>query len=143
MAASSSRFTVAVHVLTLLAYEEGRALTSDYIAGSVNTNPVVIRRMLGLLNKAGMVSSTEGVGGGTTLAMPAEKITLADVSRAVEPGELFGAARSDPNPLCPVGRRVQSVLKQYVEQFETALDREMDKVTVADVLKGVRAPARR
>jgi Rrf2 family protein len=134
---------VAVHVLTLLAHEEGQALTSDYIAGSVNTNPVVIRRILSLLAQAGLVSTTEGAGGGTTLAQPAETITLGTVYRAVEPGDLFGATRNDPNPLCPVGRCVQTVLTNYLEQFETALENQMDKVTVADVLKGVRSPARR
>jgi Rrf2 family protein len=140
---SSTRFPVAVHVLTLLAYEKGKALTSDYIAGSVNTNPVVIRRILSLLAKAGLVSTTEGVGGGTTLAQPAETITLGAMYRAVEPGDLFGATRNDPNPLCPVGRCVQTVLTHYLKQFETALENQMDKVTVADVLKGVQSPARR
>jgi Rrf2 family protein len=143
MAGKSSRFTVAVHVLTLLTHEEGRALTSEYIAGSVNTNPVVIRRILGLLGRAGLVSTTEGVGGGTALARPAGRITLGDVYRAVEPGALFGASRNDPNPLCPVGRSVQGVLRRHVERFGAALEGEMDKVTVADVLAGVKSPTRR
>ena len=143
MAGKSSRFTVGVHILTLLAYEEGRALTSEYIAGSVNTNPVVIRRLLVLLGKAGLVSTTEGAGGGSTLARPATRITLGDVYRAVEPGELFGATRNEPNPQCPVGRCVQDVLYGHVERFGTALEKEMDKVTVANVLAGVRDSARR
>jgi Rrf2 family protein len=140
--AESTRFPVAVHVLTLLAYE-GRALTSEYIAGSVNTNPVVIRRMIGLLGRAGFVSSTEGAGGGSELAKPAERITLGDVYRAVESGRLFGERRNDPNPLCPVGRSVQSVLEKHVARFESGLEREMDKVTVAGILAGVRSPSRR
>jgi Iron-dependent Transcriptional regulator len=61
MAGKSSRFSVAVHILTLLAHEQGRALTSEYIAGSVNTNPVVIRRMLGLLSKAALESEMDKV----------------------------------------------------------------------------------
>jgi Rrf2 family protein len=142
MAGKSSRFTVAVHVLTLLAHEEGRALTSEYIAGSVNTNPVVIRRILGLLSKARLVTSTEGAGGGTTLARPARRIRLGDVYSAVEAGRLFGSTRSNPNPLCPVGRCVQSVLKKHFERFGARLKHEMDKVTVADVLGGVQSPAR-
>ncbi len=141
--ASSTRFPVAVHVLTLLAYEEGQALTSEYIAGSVNTNPVVIRRILGLLGKAGLVSTTEGAGGGTTLARAAKQITLGTVYRAVEPGDLFGATRNEPNPMCPVGRCVQGVLKRHLERFEVALEDEMDKVTVADVVAEVRSPTRR
>jgi Rrf2 family protein len=141
--AENTRFSVAVHVVALLAHEKGRTLTSDYIAGSVNTNPVVIRRMLSLLNKAGIVVSTEGAKGGTTLARPAERITLGDVYRAVELDDLFGAARNAPNPLCPVGRRVQSVLKKHFQRFQTALENEMDEATVADVLAAIRLTARR
>ena len=140
--AANTRFTVAVHILTLLANEQDRPLTSDHIAGSVNTNPVVIRRILALLGKAGLVSAIEGAGGGSTLARSAACITLADVRGAVEPGGLYAGTRSDPNPLCPVGRRLQSVLKEYMQQFEKALKKQMTAVTIADVLKGVRSPAR-
>jgi hypothetical protein len=65
------------------------------------------------------------------------------VYRSVEPGELFGESRNDPNPLCPVGRCVQGVLRGHVERFGAALEGEMDKVTVADVLAGVKSPTRR
>jgi len=140
--AGSSRFTVAVHVLTLLAREEGRALTSDYIAGSVNTNPVVVRRVLGLLARAKLVNSAEGAGGGTRLARRADRITLADVLNAVEPGEMFTPPRNKPNPACPVGRSVQAVLANHTAAFEKAMEREMKHVTVADVLSGVKTSAR-
>jgi Rrf2 family protein len=134
---SSSRFTVAVHVLTLLAHEEGRALTSDYIAGSVNTNPVVIRRVLGLLAKAGLVSTAEGAGGGTVLAKTAKKISLADIFAAVEQGDIFVLPRKDPNPLCPVGRSVQTILGDHLTHFQDALEKEMRRVTIADMLAEV------
>jgi Rrf2 family protein len=140
---SSTRYVVAIHVLTLLAHEEGKALTSDYMAGSVNTNPVVIRRILGLLAKAGLVTSFEGASGGTTLAQPADKIPLTDVYQAVETGEMFGVPRNDPNPQCPVGRCVQSILGEHFLRFERAIEREMNKVTVADILSDVRAAGRR
>jgi Rrf2 family protein len=137
--ATSSRFTVAVHVLTLLAHEEGRALTSDYIAGSVNTNPVVIRRVLGLLAKAKLVSSVEGAGGGTKLARRPDRITLADVLRAMQQGEMFNLPRNKPNPACPVGRSVQGIVGRQTAQFEKTMEREMEHVTIADVLAEVRA----
>ncbi len=140
---NSSRFTVAVHVLTLLAYEEGRALTSDYIAGSVNTNPVVIRRVLGLLSKAGLISTTEGAGGGTVLAKPAKRISLADVLHAVEQGELFAPPPNDPNPLCPVGRCVQTILGEHLERLQGLLERAMKRVCVAELLEEVKSGSRR
>jgi Rrf2 family protein len=140
----SSRFIVAVHVLTLLASEQGRALPSDYIAGSVNTNPVVIRRLLALLGKARLVSTVEGAGGGTTLARPADQITLADVYQSVESeGELFGSPRAEPNERCPVGSCVQEIARRHAERFEGAMTREMKKVTIADVLSEVRSASRK
>jgi Rrf2 family protein len=137
--AKSSRFTVAVHVLTLLAHEDSKPLTSDYIAGSVNTNPVVIRRILSRLSAEGLISTTEGLGGGTLLSQSAKKITLGDVYRAVEQGELFALPPNDPNPLCPVGRCVQSVLGNYLDEFQEAVERAMERVTIADMLSGVQA----
>ncbi len=99
--AGSSRFAVAVHALSLLAHH-GRALDSPFIAGSVNTNPTVVRRVLGKLARAGLVSTQEGAGGDTTLARAAARITLADVYRAVE-GEvkLFGTAPRQAGPALP------------------------------------------
>lgn len=138
----SCRFRVAVHVLTLLAHEGGGPLTSDFVAGSVNTNPVVIRRILALMGRAGLVSTKEGARGGTRLARPAERVTLADVYRAVEADSLFGRIRSDPNPRCPVGRSVGEVLDAHVERLERDLLSGMQGVTVADVLTGVHEATR-
>jgi Rrf2 family protein len=138
MAGKSSRFTVAVHVMTLLASEEGKPITSEYIAGSVNTNPVVIRRALGLLSKAKLVRSVEGAGGGTLLAKRPAQISLADVFRAVEQGELFSLPRSRPNPYCPVGKSVQGVLGRHTQELEKRIEQEMSRTTIADLLAEVR-----
>jgi Rrf2 family protein len=139
----SSRFVVAVHVVTLLAHEEGKALTSDYIAGSVNTNPVVIRRILTQLSKAGLISTTEGAGGGTVLARAPRKITLAEVFEAVEQGEFFVLPPNDPNPLCPVGRCVQTILGEYLDGFKEVMEKAMSRVSVADILVDVKAGNKR
>jgi Rrf2 family protein len=138
MPGKSTRFTVAVHVMTLLASEEGHPITSDYIAGSVNTNPVVVRRALGLLTKADLVKTIEGTGGGAMLAKAASKISLADVFRAVEQGELFSLPRAKPNPRCPVGKSVQGILAEHTANVEKAIEKEMEQVTVADILDDVR-----
>ena len=86
-------------------------MTSDYIAGSVNTNPVVIRRILALLARASLVRTQEGARGGTTLARPAEQIDLLAVYRAVEGGGLFALHPQPPNPACPVGCNIQAALE--------------------------------
>ena len=98
----NSRFAIAVHVLTFLALAGDEPTTSEYIAGSVNTNPVVIRRILSALRQAGLVTAQPGIGGGSSLARPAAEITLADVYRATEERDLFALhPRSLP---CDAGR---------------------------------------
>jgi len=140
---TSSRFVVAVHVLTLLETEGGRPVTSAYIAGSVNTNPGVIRRLMSMLARAGMVRSQLGAGGGALLAKPAEEIRLLDVYQAVESPDVFALHRSPPNPKCSVGKHIQPALENVLGRAERALEGELGDVTVADVARSVTARARR
>lgn len=140
----SSRVTVAIHVLTLLAHGAAcERMTSEYIAGSVNTNPVVIRRLLASLRRSKLVRSQGGPGGGWQLALPAEGITLRDVYRAVESGALFPLHASDPNPRCPVGRTIRSVLGLRYDEARLALERDLERTTIADLLKEVKTRATR
>src|SRR3954447_3136469 len=99
--AASNQFSMAVHVLTLLERADGAALKSESIAGSVNTNPVVIRRLLGQLAQAGLVASQSGAHGGTRLAQTADDILLSNVYKAVCCGEIF-ALHESPSQDCPV-----------------------------------------
>ena len=139
----SSRFAVAVHILTLLETGRGEPLTSGYIAGSVNTNPAVVRRILSLLARAGLTRARMGAGGGTILALPADEITLREVYRAVEcEGRLFALHHEKPNPKCPVGRNIQVVLERATGAAQTALEEQLGLRTVADVMAEVRAEDR-
>src|SRR5512137_2894048 len=103
----NSRFTVALHVLCLLAHQPGKPLTSEFIAGSVNTKPVVIRRILAVLRRAGLVKSQPGVSGGWELVAKPECITLGGLYQIVRPGTVFAMHSQQPNVLCPVGRNIQ------------------------------------
>jgi Rrf2 family protein len=131
----SSKLSVGIHILTVLTLERGEALTSGQIAGSVNTNPVVIRRLLGLFREAGYVGSKKGVGGGWVLLADPKRITLLDVLRAVEPqNEIFALHRSEPNPRCPVGCNIQGVLTEvYAEAWE-GMARRLARSTLASVV---------
>ncbi len=135
--ATSSRFAVAVHILTLLAQGGGEPVTSEYIAGSVNTNPSLIRRLLSALARAGLSTSRLGAGGGALLTRPADEITLLDVYRAVDEGELFGMHREAPNPYCPVGRNIQAQLQLRFDSATRALEGELGHTTIAQMLDGV------
>ena len=135
--ATSSRFAVAVHVLTLVEASQGEPVTSDYVARSVNTNPGVIRRLVSMLHRAGLVTSRLGAGGGTLLAKPAEKIRLVDVYHAVEARDMFTLHHSAPNLECPVGRNIQGALSSFLRRAEQALEGELGDVTLADVVRSV------
>jgi Rrf2 family protein len=129
----NSRFAVAVHILTLLQQGGGTPMTSEYVAGSVNTNPSLVRRLLGMMARAGLTTSQLGAGGGALLARPADRITLGDVYRAVDAGELFGMHREEPNPACPVGRHIQTVLQARIDAAERAMQAELDRTTIAEL----------
>lgn len=131
----SSRFTVAVHVLICIEmFKNERKVTSDFLASSVNVNPVVIRRILQQLKKAGIVRVTRGSGGADT-ARPLENITLLDIYEAVEcvDGEGLFHFHEDPNQLCPVGRNIHAVLDGRLEEIQRAMEREMKSVTMGDI----------
>ena len=136
--ARNCRFAVAVHVAALLAMEE-QSRTSEWIAGSVNTNPVVVRRILSALAKAGLVISTRGINGGSTLAKSPERITLLDLHRAVDEEETPALHNQPPNPACPVGRNIQSVLVRVMDRAEAAKEAVLATTTLADVTGALRA----
>lgn len=131
----SSRFVIAVHVLALLAYGKGEAMTSEFIAGSVNTNPVVVRRLLASLVKAGFVTTQEGAKGGVRLARPAEDIDLLSVYQAVESEGLFALHPQEPNVACPVGGNIQAALVPILDAAEAAMQNSLKKTSIADVVR--------
>jgi Rrf2 family protein len=135
----SSRMTVATHALTWMALvcpkRPDGIVTSDEIAGSINTNPVVIRRALGSLREAGLVVSQRGQGAGWKLARGPESITLRDVYLAVEPEPLIALHAATPNQECPVGRGIPPVLRGMYSRAEESMKAELATVTIADVLK--------
>jgi Rrf2 family protein len=132
----NSRFAVAVHILTLLEQSGGEPVTSEYIAGSVNTNPSFVRRMLSVLARAGITTSQMGTGGGALLARPAGDITLLDVYRAVDEGEVFGL-HEQPNPACPVGRNIQAELQARFDAATRALEAQLARTTIAELGRGI------
>src|SRR5687768_3745505 len=107
----SSRVAVAVHILAYLAWRRGEPSTSERIAGSVNTNPVVVRRIMGALREAGLVQAQPGAGGGATLLRGPGEITLRDVYRAVEDGGELFSVHADPCQHCGIGSNIRQVLR--------------------------------
>ncbi|MEU3535706.1 Rrf2 family transcriptional regulator [Streptomyces murinus] len=139
---ANSRLTVATHVLVwmeLYRRQGGTVATSEQISESVNTNPVVIRRLLGDLRKAGLVSSRRGAGAGWVLARDPARISLLEVYDAVESGSLFAMHRTPPNQECPVGRGIQPAIGKIYDRAEAAVRQELAASTLADVLRDLLA----
>jgi Rrf2 family protein len=132
----NTRFAVAVHVLTLLAKSGGQASTSDYIASSVQTNPVVVRRILGRLREAGFVSAVPGPGGGFVLAVEPRSLTLRQVYEAVAERGLI-AVHEDANPRCPVGRNIGRLLEEVAGEAEEALRESLSGTTIETLVRRV------
>jgi Rrf2 family protein len=129
---TSSRFAFAVHVLALLSLQQGVPLSSEIIAGSVNTNPALIRRLLTMLAQAGLTTAQLGSGGGALLARAPEQISLLDVYRAVDDAQLFALHREQPNPACMVGRNIQGVLRGIIDEAQQSMEATLAARTLAD-----------
>jgi Rrf2 family protein len=138
---TSCRFAMAVHVLTVLAYKQGDPVTSGFLADSVNTNPVIVRRLLLALQHAKLVETRKGVGLGSRLSRSPSRINLAEVYKAVEDKKCFSLPRNKPNRACPVGNCIQSAIQQVFTSAQNALAQDLAKTTLARILDDVNACA--
>lgn len=137
---ANSRLTVAAHALTWIGLYQLRGhevATSEQIATSVNTDPVVIRRLLAALSRAGLADSRRGAGAGWMLARDLAAITLLDVYRAIGPGPLIAPHRATPDPECVVGHGTGPAMAAVYDDAEAALRTELAGTTLEDVLRDV------
>lgn len=133
----SSRFTIAIHIFICIdTFKDKYKITSDFLASSINVNPVIIRKILSQLKSKGLIEVQRG-SGGASIAKPIEEISFLDIYHAVEcveNGELFHF-HENPNRKCPVGKNIHNVLDGKLEQIQSALENELKKITIADVMK--------
>jgi Rrf2 family protein len=130
---------MAVHVLAVLAYKEGDRVTSADLAGSINTNPVIVRRLLLALQRAKLVDTCKGAGSGSRLNCSPRRINMAQVYRAVEAVEAFTSPKKKPNEDCPVGQCMREEMEKIFISAQNALEKDLEKTTLADVLEAVKA----
>ena len=140
----STRFTIAVHILICVdLYGTDAPATSETLAGSIGAHPVVIRRILGQLRRAGLITVARGREGGAHIARPCGQITLADIFRAVESiggGTLF-SFHENPNPACPVGRNIHGILDSRLAAIQHSMEQTMEQTSLADIIAEARARA--
>ena len=135
----SSRFTVALHIFTCVeTFKDDYKVTSDFLASSIGTNPVIIRKILTQLQGAGLIKVLRGTGG-IEVTRDLSEISFFDVYQAIEPvedGDLF-RFHENPSPLCPVGRNIHTLLDDKLSSIQNAMETEMKKYTLDDLRTGM------
>ena len=137
----TSRFTIAVHIITAIDYfKEMDRVNSDFLAGSVGVNPVIVRTVIGKLREAGILDTQRG-SSGAELKKPLDQITFYDIYKAVDSVDeeegLFHF-HEQPNTDCPVGRNIHKALDGKLKVVQKAMEDEMKKISLADVVEDTR-----
>jgi len=134
----SSKLTVATHILMCIDYFQGKEkVTSEFIAGSVNVNPVIVRNILGQLKRAGIVKVAAGVGG-ASLALDTAEISLLDVYKSVESNTDLFRFHDNPNPQCPVGRSIHPILGQHLKDVQKGMEQQLARISLKDLMDDLR-----
>lgn len=134
----SSRFTMAIHMFACIDTFKDMKMTSDFMAGSIGTNPVIIRKLLQQLKTAGLIEVSRGTGG-VTITRPLKEITFLNIYHAVEcnPGDELFRFHENPNQECPIGRNIHHVLDDKLFLIQETMEKELAKITLEDVKKDV------
>ena len=134
----SSRFTMAIHMFTCIDTFTDQKMTSDFMAASIGTNPVIVRKLLQQLKAAGLIEVSRGTGG-VTITRSLDQITFLDIYKAVEcaPEEQLFHFHENPNDRCPVGRNIHKVLDNRLLQVQKAMEEKLAEMTLADVKRDV------
>lgn len=132
----SSRFTIAIHMLTCMdVFKDNYKITSDFLASSINVNPVIIRKLPSQLKDADLIDVKRGPGG-ATIAKTLDQVTFLDVYCAVdcvEENTLFHF-HENPNLNCPVGRNIYNILDDKLLRVRNSMERELESITLADIM---------
>ena len=134
----SSRITMAIQMFACIDTFTDQKMTSDFMAGSIGTNPVIIRKILQQLKAAGLIEVSRGTGG-VTITRPFEQITFLDIYNSVEctPEEQLFHFHENPNPNCPVGKNIHRVLDNRLLEVQKAMEEKLSQITLADVKNDV------
>ncbi|MEQ8474063.1 MAG: Rrf2 family transcriptional regulator [Marinoscillum sp.] len=127
---NNTRFATAIHILTLLADSKGEWVNSEWLAGSINVNPVIVRKELSALMARGLVQSRKGKVGGYTLIKSSVDISLAEVYLAVKNTDVLGKKNLEPNPKCPIGKDINERLDRLFSDIDEAVTNKLQGKTL-------------
>lgn len=135
----NQQFTFAVHIMTALAFSRGAVIDSRTLAASVNTNPVVVRRLLMALRRARLIETFAGKHGGARLRKKPNEISLMDVYKAVEPRPVIPLNERKAFKKCHVSCHMKAIMSHVAETTEDAVRKHLRGITLAELVRGVRA----
>lgn len=132
---NNTRFATAIHIMTLLAMFPEDWLSSEYIAGSIRVNAVVVRREISVLKDAGLLESKKGKEGGCRLAKNATEIHLSEIFAAIQNSEILGKKNHSPNPECAVGKNINQHLHGLFQDVNHAVLDLLHEKTLAEFVE--------
>ncbi len=130
----STKLSVSIHILSVIAMTEIQPVTSEYIASSINTNPALVRRLMSRLKRAELIETSTKLGV-TGLARKEEEITLLDIFLAVEEHPRLFGIHSNTNHKCPVGAKIEGALQQVYDSIQNETEEKLSAITLADIIK--------
>ena len=142
MAVTSVQFAVAAHIMTALGFRPGEEIGSAALAESVNADPSFVRKSLSKLAKAGLVITTRGKNGASTLARPPEQITLLDIYRASEAPATFAIHHYAIEKRCPVSANIKDCMAAVLDRAQASFERTLEQTTVAELVRQIRRKQR-
>ncbi len=134
---TNSRLASAVHIMSFIAHAGDEGTTSETVAKSLQTNPVVVRKILKLLERAGLVALRQGRHGGVTLRHPASRITLGQIYKAIESESGVFAMRSRVHEGCVVACAMKRRLGPIFNIANAAVEQALSKTSLAELVRGV------
>ena len=138
MPATSVQFTVAAHIMALLGSFRDKEISSAAVAASVNADPTFVRKSLSKLSNAGLVTTTRGKNGASTLARSPEKITLLDIYRASAAPPTFAIHTYPVERRCPISRNIKGSMSSVLKKAQKSFEDTLDRITLADVVAEIR-----
>ena len=142
MSAKSVQFTVAAHIMAALGFLYGKEIPSATLAESVNADPTFVRKSLSKLSKAGLVRTTRGKNGSSSLRRPLEQITLLDVYRASAAPPTFAIHSYPVEMRCPISRNIKGCMSSVLKKSQAGFENTLDGITLADVVGDIRREVR-
>lgn len=141
----TSKFTIALHIITAIDYfKDTEKVTSNFLAGSVGANPVIVRGVMGNLKEAGIIDISQGKSG-ITLVRPLEEITMYDIYEAVDCVSEEGLFHfhENPNANCPVGRNIHKSVDGRLLSVQRAMENELKGITLSEIVENTRREIQR